>query len=35
MGFRPGKIAVADMILRGGPGHDSNHFDGIEAALGA
>ena len=35
MGFRPGEIAVADMILRGGPGHDSNHFDGIEAALGA
>ena len=35
MGFRPGEIAVADMILRGGPGHDSNHLDGIEAALGA
>ena len=34
-GFRPGESAVADQILRGGPGHDANHIDQIEAALGA
>ncbi|MEX2228027.1 MAG: maleylpyruvate isomerase N-terminal domain-containing protein [Dehalococcoidia bacterium] len=33
MGFRPGDIAVADMTLRGGPGHDGNHLDQVEAAL--
>ena len=32
-GFRPGDAPVADMILRGGPGHDGNHLDQIEAAL--
>jgi len=32
-GFRPGDAPVADMILRGGPGHDRNHLDQIEAAL--
>jgi hypothetical protein len=35
MGFRPGNIAVGDMIARGGPGHDSNHLDDIESSLGA
>ncbi len=34
MGFRPGTIQVADMILRGGPGHDGTHLDDIEASLG-
>ena len=33
MGFRPGTILVANMILRGGPGHDGNHLDDIEASL--
>lgn len=33
LGFRPGEAAVADMILRGGPGHDGNHLDQIEAVL--
>ena len=32
-GFRPGEAPVADMILRGGPGHDGNHIEQIEAAL--
>ncbi len=32
-GFRPGDAPVADMILRGGPGHDAGHLDQIEAAL--
>ncbi|MSQ30460.1 MAG: hypothetical protein EXR64_00305 [Dehalococcoidia bacterium] len=32
-GFRPGEAAVADMIVRGGPGHDGGHVDQIEAAL--
>ena len=34
-GFRPGEIAVAEMIARGGPGHDNNHLDQVEAALNA
>ena len=33
LGFRPGETSVGDMILRGGPGHDQNHIDQIEAAL--
>ena len=33
-GFRPGEAAVAEMIVRGGPGHDGGHIDQIEAALG-
>ena len=32
-GFRPGDAPVADMIVRGGPGHDAGHLDQIEAAL--
>ncbi len=32
-GFRPGDAPVSDMILRGGPGHDGNHLEQIEAAL--
>lgn len=32
-GFRPGEAPVADMILRGGPSHDGNHLEQIEAAL--
>lgn len=32
-GFRPGESAVADQIMRGGPGHDGGHVDQIEAAL--
>ena len=32
-GFRPGEAPVADMMLRGGPGHDANHLEQIEAAL--
>ena len=32
-GFRPGDAPVADMITRGGPGHDQGHIDQIEAAL--
>ena len=34
LGFRPGEIAVGDMILRGGPGHDGRHLDDIEQSLG-
>jgi hypothetical protein len=33
MGIRPGDIPASDMMLRGGPGHDNNHIDQIEAAL--
>lgn len=33
MGFRPGEIAVADMMIAGGPGHDNRHLDGVEAVL--
>jgi hypothetical protein len=32
-GFRPGDVAVSDMMLRGGPSHDNGHIDQIEAAL--
>ena len=35
IGFRPGVIQVADMMLRGGPGHEGTHLDDIEASLGA
>jgi hypothetical protein len=35
LGFRPGEIAVSDMMVRGGPGHDQNHLDQVEAALKA
>lgn len=33
IGFRPGETSVGDMILRGGPGHENNHLDQIEAVL--
>lgn len=33
LGFRPGEAAASDLMLRGGPGHDGNHIDQIEAAL--
>jgi hypothetical protein len=32
-GFRPGEASVAEMIIRGGPGHESNHLDLVEAVL--
>ena len=32
-GFRPGDSPIADMIQRGGPGHEGGHIDQIEAAL--
>jgi hypothetical protein len=32
-GFRPGESPVADLIVRGGPGHDHGHVDQIEAVL--
>ncbi len=32
-GTRPGDAPVIDMMLRGGPSHDSNHLEQIEAAL--
>lgn len=32
-GFRPGDAAIADLIARGGPGHDGGHLDQVEAAL--
>lgn len=35
MGFRPGEAQVAEMMVMGGPGHDNNHLDQIEAALKA
>jgi hypothetical protein len=35
MGFRPGEIAVADMMIAGGPGHENRHLDEVEAALPA
>ncbi|MBM3140419.1 MAG: hypothetical protein FJZ92_09505 [Chloroflexi bacterium] len=35
LGFRPGDAAVAELILRGGPGHDQSHLDQVEAALAA
>lgn len=35
LGFRPGEAAVADLMMRGGPGHDGNHLDQVEAALEA
>lgn len=32
-GFRPGEASVGEMIVRGGPGHENNHLDRIEAVL--
>ena len=32
-GFRPGNAAIADLIARGGPGHDGGHVDQVETAL--
>ncbi len=34
LGFRPGEASVAQLLVMGGPGHDSNHLAQIEAALG-
>ena len=33
MGGRPQEFPASDMMLRGGPGHDANHLDQIEAVL--
>lgn len=33
LGIRPGESPASDLMLRGGPGHDNNHIDQIEAAL--
>lgn len=34
-GFRPGEATVGEMLSMGGPRHDGNHLDQIEAALDA
>jgi len=33
MGFRPGEVAVGEMMAMGGPRHDHNHIQQIEDAL--
>ncbi|TAJ16463.1 MAG: hypothetical protein EPO65_13215 [Dehalococcoidia bacterium] len=33
LGIRPGESPAIELMLRGGPGHDNNHIDQIEAAL--
>ncbi len=33
LGFRPGEASVADLLVMGGPRHDGNHLDQVEAAL--
>jgi len=35
LGFRPGEATVAQLLVMGGPGHDNNHLDQVEAALRA
>lgn len=35
LGFRPGDATVAELLVMGGPRHDGNHVDQIEAALKA
>ena len=35
LGFRPGDATVAELLVMGGPRHDGNHLDQIEAALKA
>jgi hypothetical protein len=35
LGFRPGEATVAAMLTLGGPGHDGNHLDQVQAALDA
>ena len=35
LGFRPGDATVAELLVMGGPRHDGNHLDQIEAALRA
>jgi len=35
LGFRPGEATVAQLLTMGGPGHDNNHLDQVEAALRA
>ncbi|MQC25812.1 MAG: hypothetical protein DWG77_05615 [Chloroflexi bacterium] len=35
LGFRPGDATVAELLVMGGPRHDNNHLDQVEAALRA
>lgn len=35
LGFRPGDATVGELLLLGGPRHDGNHLDQVEAALRA
>ncbi len=35
LGFRPGDATVAELLAMGGPRHDGNHLDQVEAALKA
>lgn len=35
LGFRPGDATVADLLVMGGPRHDGNHLEQVEAALKA
>ncbi len=35
LGFRPGDATVAELLVMGGPGHDGNHLEQVEAALNA
>ncbi len=35
LGFRPGDATVAELLVMGGPRHDGNHLDQVEAALRA
>lgn len=35
LGFRPGDATVAELLVMGGPRHDGNHLDQVEAALKA
>lgn len=35
LGFRPGDATVAELLVMGGPRHDGNHLEQVEAALRA
>ena len=35
LGFRPGDATVAELLVMGGPRHDGNHLEQVEAALKA
>jgi len=35
LGFRPGDATVGELLVMGGPRHDGNHLDQVEAALKA